>query len=153
MFVSEWGTGIPRYEWTCSTPGNVTNSWVSFLQSALITGYHFSSAQWQLTSWCGFRHRVVLMLGIGKSAPGDVFTVTSAWLTRSHNRWMFNHSVFPCTLDVRFFFTKVLKTFQEFKVLWIFAASFSCMNLPAVCLRLAPRFNLFKFNVILLLLT
>lgn len=27
--VSEWRTGKPRYEWTCSAPGNVMNSWVA----------------------------------------------------------------------------------------------------------------------------
>lgn len=29
LFISEWRTGIPRYEWTCSAPGNVMNSWVA----------------------------------------------------------------------------------------------------------------------------
>lgn len=51
----------------------------SFLKSALITGYHFSSAQWQLTSWCGFRQGMVLMLGTSGSPPGDIFTVTLVW--------------------------------------------------------------------------
>lgn len=63
-----------------------------FLKSALITGYHFSSAEWQLTSWCGFRQGMVLMLGTVRSPPGYVFTVTSVWLTRSKTRWIFNHS-------------------------------------------------------------
>lgn len=87
----------------------------SFLKPALITGYRFSSEQWQLTSWCGFWQRMVLMLGTDSSPPGDVFTVTSAWLTRSNNRWMFNHSLFRLsTLVLKrpflfFFLEEVLK--------------------------------------------
>lgn len=44
LFVSEWRTGIPRYEWTHSTPGNFTNyrvvSWSQLLsQDITSTAY------------------------------------------------------------------------------------------------------------------
>lgn len=91
----------------------------SFLKSALITGYHFNSLQWQLTScWCGFRQGMVLMLGTGGSPPGDMFTVTSVWLIRRNNRWMFNHSLLlqlnKKSFVFVFFLQNVLKRFVFF---------------------------------------
>lgn len=103
VFLSEWGTGIPRYEWTCSAPVNVMNSlvasWSYFLSQNVTLAAH--SDNW--LPGVGFdKEWFSCLLGTGRSPSGDMFTVTSVWLTRSNNRWMFYHSLslpFPFKLN------------------------------------------------------